>query len=204
VEGAVDHLQADPYGDESVGWPSYVDFFATFSFVLFIFIGSLLYLMYGQLGDRLFAAKVAKYVTHLKQQGIEVSVEGQKIKYDLRRHVDFDQNSAELTPRHKEYLRRVARVLPDGLQAAGVCKIVVLGKADAAKFKDDPFGNWNLSARRALAVLQFLYNCPDCGYGPEMRRKLVLLGEGDVESTSPNADDRRVDLVIDCTREVAP
>jgi flagellar motor protein MotB len=204
VEAAVDHLQVDPYGDESVAWPSYVDFLATFSFVLFIFIGSLLYLMYGQLGNRLFAAKVAKYVTHLKQQGIEVSVEGQKIKYDLRRYVDFEPNSAELTTKHKEYLQRVARVLPDGLQAAGDCKIVVLGKADAAKFKDDPFGNWNLSAKRALAVLRFLYNCPNCGYGPEMRGKLVLLGEGDVESKGASADDRRVDLVIDCTREVPP
>jgi flagellar motor protein MotB len=205
VEGAVDHLHTDPYNsDENVSWPSYVDFLATFSFVLFIFIGSLLYMMYGQLGNRRFAAKVAKYVTHLKQQGIEVSVEGQKIKYDLRRNIAFVPGLAELNADQKEYLRRVAQTLPEGLHAAGDCKIVVLGKADSAKFKEDPFGNWSLSARRALAVLQFLYDCANCGYGPEMRGKLVLLGEGDVESTGVGADDRRVDLVIDCTREVAP
>jgi flagellar motor protein MotB len=79
----------------------------------------------------------------------------------------------------------------------------VVGKADASKFKGDPFGNWSLSAKRALNVLQFLYDCPDCGYGPEMRKYLVLLGEGDVESRKAGADDRRVDLEIDCTHEVA-
>ncbi|HEY3738219.1 MAG TPA: hypothetical protein VGL53_00170, partial [Bryobacteraceae bacterium] len=80
----MDLLQAESYGDESVGWPSYVDFLSTFSFVLFIFIGSLLFLMHGQIGERAFAAKVEGYVSHLRQQGIEVTVEGRKIRYDLR------------------------------------------------------------------------------------------------------------------------
>jgi flagellar motor protein MotB len=195
--------EIDTYADESVGWPSYVDFLSTFSFVLFIFIGSLLFLMYGQLGDRIFAAKVKHYIETLKGQGIEVSVEGRKIKFDLRREVDFANNSAALEERHKRYLRRVGQALPKGLQTAGNCKVVVVGKADASKFKDDPFGNWSLSAKRALNVLQFLYDCPDCGYGPEMRKYLVLLGEGDVESRKPGVDDRRVDLEIDCTQEVA-
>ncbi len=200
----MDLLQGDPYSDENVGWPSYVDFLATFSFVLFLFIGSLMFLMHGQLGDRLFAAKVAAYVDGVKGQGIEVSVEGRKIKYDLRRNIDFKTKSAVLTDKHKDYLRRIAKVLPGGLKAAGDCKVVVLGKADAAKFLD-PFGNWNLSAQRALAVLQFLYNCTECGYRPdEIRSRLVLLGEGDVESRGTSPDDRRVDLVIDCTREVSP
>ncbi len=87
---------------------------------------------------------------------------------------------------------------------ASDCNIVVLGTADAVKFQNDPFGNRSLSAKRALAVLQYLYNCQDCGYDEVLRNKLVLLGEGDVKATGkPDASDRRVDLVIDCTREVS-
>ena len=194
--------EIDTYGDESVGWPSYVDFLSTFSFVLFIFIGSLLFLMHGQIGDRVFAAKMHRYVETLKRQGIEVSVQERKIRFDLTRKVDFANNSAELEERHKEYLRRVGQALPQGLKTAGNCKVVVVGKADATKFLGNPFGNWNLSAERALTVLRFLYDCPDCGYGPEMRKYLVLLGEGDVESQKAGASDRRVDLEIDCTHEV--
>ena len=200
----MDFLQEDSMGDEGVGWPSYVDFLSTFSFVLFIFIGSLLFLMHGQIGERAFASKVSDYVTRLRKQGIEVTVEGRKIRYDLRRQVAFGTRQATLTAAHEAYLRKIARELPAGLQAAGPCKVVVLGKADAQKIANDPFGNWDLSARRALAVLRFLYNCTDCGYGAEMQKRLVLLGEGDVDSTSASRDDRRVDLVIDCTREIAP
>ena len=200
----MDLIQAESYSDEGVGWPSYVDFLSTFSFVLFIFIGSLLFLMHGQIGERTFAAKVAGYVERLRKQGIEVTVEGRKIRYDLRHQVAFATRQATLTAQHEEYLRKIARELPAGLQAAGPCKVVVLGKADAKKFPNDPFGNWDLSARRALAVLRFLYNCTDCGYGPEMQKRLVLLGEGDVESAGASGVDRRVDLVIDCTREIAP
>ncbi|MEO8660688.1 MAG: hypothetical protein ABI693_19615 [Bryobacteraceae bacterium] len=198
----MDPLHSEGYGEEGIAWPSYVDFLATFSFVLFIFIGSLVFLMHGQLGDRVFERKVKPYVQMVLRKGIDVRVDGRRIRFDLRRHVDFENNSAVLAERHMVYLRRLAKELPAGISAAGQCKIVVLGKADSAKFRGDPFGNWSLSARRALAVLQFLYNCTDCGYGPEIQKTLVLLGEGDVQSARPGADDRRVDLVIDCTREV--
>ena len=200
----MDFLEAESFGDESVGWPSYVDFLSTFSFVLFIFIGSLLFLMHGQIGERAFADKVSDYVTRLRKEGIEVTVEGRKIRYDLRRQVAFETRQATLTGAHEAYLRKIAHELPAGLAAAGPCKVVVLGKADAKKYPKDPFGNWDLSARRALAVLRFLYSCTDCGYGAEMQKRLVLLGEGDVESAGASGDDRRVDLVIDCTREIAP
>jgi flagellar motor protein MotB len=200
----MDLLQEDSFGDESVGWPSYVDFLSTFSFVLFIFIGSLLFLMHGQIGERAFASKVNDYVTRLRKEGIEVTVEGRKIRFDLRRQVAFGTRQATLTSEHEAYLRKVAHELQPGLDTAGQCKVVVLGKADAKKYPNDPFGNWDLSARRALAVLRFLYNCTDCGYGADMQKRLVLLGEGDVDSAGASSDDRRVDLVIDCTREIAP
>ena len=72
----MDFLHEDSMGDEGVGWPSYVDFLSTFSFVLFIFIGSLLFLMHGQIGERAFESKVSDYVTRLRKEGIEVTVEG--------------------------------------------------------------------------------------------------------------------------------
>jgi flagellar motor protein MotB len=190
------------YGDEGVGWPSYVDFLATFSFVLFIFIGSLLFIMHGKLGERDFEGRVSDWVAGLQAEGIDVKVEGRKIKFNLTQQVNFAMSSAVLSREGERNLRRVAGKLPKGLDVAGDCKVVVLGKADAVQYRGDPFGNWRLSAARALAVLRFLHNCEDCGYGREMRGKLVLLGEGDVESQQEAQDDRRVDLVIDCERVV--
>lgn len=198
----MEYLQTDGF-DDSAGWPAYVDFLSTFCFILFIFIGSLLFIMFGGLSEKNFQRKVDPWIEHLKAEHIDVTVDGLKIHFDLRKHVDFANNSYELKPDHKEYLARLARELPAMPKIARDCNIVVLGTADAVKFQNDPFGNWSLSAKRALAVLQFLYNCQDCGYDEALRNKLVLLGEGDVKATGrPDAGDRRVDLVVDCTREV--
>src|SRR5947209_1861455 len=101
----MDLLQAESFGDESVGWPSYVDFLSTFSFVLFIFIGSLLFLMHGGIGEKAFEEKVAPYVAKLKKEGIEAKVENRKIRFDLRNHVAFATKQATLTSQHEDYLR---------------------------------------------------------------------------------------------------
>jgi flagellar motor protein MotB len=170
--------------------------------VLFIFIGSLLFLIYGQLPEKLFAIKTAGYVRSLKEQGVDVTQNGMKLFYNLRKHVAFDRGSAELSEKDKEYLRKVAGKLTEAMKLAGSCSVVVKGTADSHPYPNDPFGNWSLSARRALAVLRFLHECHGCGYSDDIKRKLTLLGEGDIAADpNPNDDDRRVDLIIDCTRE---
>jgi flagellar motor protein MotB len=69
----------------------------------------------------------------------------------------------------------------------------------------DPFGNWELSNRRAMAVFKFFANCQDCGTQfSTMRRKISLAGIGDTKadtSTPDNVSDRTVDIIIDCSRQ---
>ena len=198
-------MQDDEYGaengDENVAWPSYVDFLSTFTFVLFIFIGSLLFILYGQLPERMFQMRMETFMKQLEVNGTPATIDGHRVRWDLRRQLDFAPSSAVLNEKHKTYLRKIAQQLPQGLKDGGDCRIVVLGTADSTPFANDPFGNWNLSSQRALRVLEFLHQCADCGYGLEMRRRLTLLGEGDTRADKNRAadDDRRVDLILDCS-----
>ena len=191
------------YGDENMAWPSYVDFLSAFSFVLFIFIGFLLYMLYGQVPEQMFKLRTQKFVSelHARNPKLEPRVEGMRLVWDLSKALNFKEGSAVLAASHRNYLAELARELPRALQDAGPnCRVVVLGTADSRPFPNDPFGNWNLSAERALSVLRFLYSCDTCGYGAEMRKKLTLSGEGDTRANArASSRDRRVDLVIDCT-----
>jgi flagellar motor protein MotB len=185
------------YSDEGVGWPSYVDFLSTFVFVLFIFIGSLLYILSGDIQQKSFERRIQNYVTKLNAAGIANVVEGKTIKLPLKGKVDFGTNSANLKPQHEKYLREIGEYLK---QAPGSKRIVIMGHADRQPFPNDPFGNWRLSSQRALRVLDFLYSCNDCGYGPEVREQLTLTGEGNINADSEqrnNPEDRRVDVIID-------
>jgi flagellar motor protein MotB len=192
------------YGDENIAWPSYVDFLSAFSFVLFIFIGFLLYMLYGQVPEQMFKLRTQKFVEelHSRDPNLAPRVEGMRLVWDLSKELNFADGSPQLTAAHRAYLAQLARELPRGLRDAGPnCSVVVLGTADSRPFVNDPFGNWNLSAQRALSVLRFLYSCTTCGYDAvEMRKKLTLSGEGATRAnTRALSKDRRVDLVIDCT-----
>ena len=102
----------------------------------------------------------------------------------------------------KRYLREIGgRVTHQGLR-----RVIVEGHADKTEVKHDEFGNWRYSVERALTVLRFLYLCDDCGFDKnDLRSKLVLRGEGDLDAHTLAAperlvgrpDDRRVDIVLD-------
>ena len=110
--------------------------------------------------------------------------------------MEFGTNSADIMPEHFRFLRE----LSGHLTSHDVQRIMIRGLADSQRCISDPFCNWDLSARRAEAVLKFFYNCKDCGYGQEVRRKLILMGEGDTNSLDhgkPNRGERRVDIILD-------
>ena len=189
------------FGDENVGWPSYVDFLSTFIFVLILFVGSLLYLLSGDIQERLIQAKVQPYSKSLSDQGVFNVVEGKKIKLPLKGMVEFDVGRSTLLEKHIPYLRRIGSMLA---RAPGSKRIVVRGYADSSPFANDPFGNWRLSSERALNILRFFYDCKDCGYGEDVRRQLTLTGEGDLDAKREKSgraddgkDDRRVDIFIE-------
>lgn len=185
------------FPDENVAWPSYVDFLSTFAFVLILFVGSLLYIISGDIRQRLIQMKVQPYSQLLAANGVVNVVDGEKIRLPLEGKVEFDKGQSTILPRHILYLRKIGAVLA---AAHGSKRIVVLGFADSTPFANDPFGNWKLSSARALSILQFFYDCRDCGYDEDVRRKLTLTGEGSVDAKvalAGSAGDRRVDIIIE-------
>jgi len=180
--------------DEGVAWPSYVDFLSTFTFVLIIFVGSLLYLLSGDIRQRAMDRVIGPYMTGLTRAGITNYREGNKVILPLKGKVDFDTNAANIKPEHVHYLREIG----SQLSSPDAKRIVILGFADSQPCRSDPFCNWQLSALRAEEVLKFFYLCSDCGYGQDVQRKLILRGEGNLSSgLLPSALDRRVDVIIE-------
>ncbi len=186
----------DDLNDESVAWPSYVDFLSAFVFVLFIFIGSVLYLQTGDVEWAEFLRATEPVRNGLTHAGIENHVRGRMVIIPLKKQIEFPSGQSELRPEHLRFLRRVGNMFTD----AGNCRrIVVAGYADASPVRGDPFGNWRLSSARAQSVLEFFHGCSDCGYGPDIKRKLILSGEGDTGAGRDGSVDRRVDIIIDYT-----
>jgi len=186
--------------DENVGWPSYVDFLSTFIFLLILFIGSLVFQVSGVMAQEKMKRELRRVAG-----GIKVSnyVRQNKIFIPLADQVRFESNSAVLDALAQERLRKVGQQIAKACSDPQVyCKrVVVEGHADHVPVKSDPqFGNWKLSANRALNVLQFFYGCNDCGYGEEIRSRLTLSGEGDIgarRSFAGSSGDRRVDVILE-------
>jgi flagellar motor protein MotB len=184
--------------DVHLGWPTYVDFLASFSFVLILFIACLVYLVSGVADEAAWTKKMQTMSKEFKEADIDNVVEGRKLRISLKNKVSFQTASASLPPESESYLRTTGSLIGRHPECG---RVVVQGFADSTPFKADPFGNWSLSAQRALRVLQFFYLCTDCGYGAEVKKKLVLAGDGSQSATDKingSAIDRRVDIVLDC------
>ena len=192
-----------PLADESIGWPSYVDFLASFAFVLILFVTWSLNLIAGQEREQEVQLGMEQWQRELKRGGFEAVIEGHKLRIPLRNKVVFETNQSELDERGKQFLREAGRLIA---AQRGVRLIIVTGYADNVPAPNDAFFNWKISVSRAQSVLQFLYMCTDCGYVREhIRPMLVLTGFGDLESRPLSANeqrfgdsaDRRVDIVLD-------
>lgn len=200
----------DHEGDEGIAWPSYVDFLSTFIFVLIIFIGSLLYILSGDIGNRTFRDSIARTQAALDQAHIDNWVEGKKLYISLKDQVTFETGcpdpakpacAVDLSPENVSHLRRVGNIVAEN---GGWNRIVIEGRADSTPYHDprtgkiDDFGNFTLSSRRAMQVLQFFYNCHNCGYDLDtVRSRIVLSGLGTKNETGADKGERRVDLVLD-------
>jgi flagellar motor protein MotB len=191
-------VDEDKLTDETIAWPSYVDFLSTFAFVLLLFMGGLSYLLTGALASRQFKRQIAYYRNKLKHAGISSWIEGRQLHINMENQLSFVSGKANIEPKYIPALRTVGHLIAEA--PGPPRRIVVAGYADRQPFAGDPFGNWNLSARRAEAVVKFFYLCQDCGYKTDIRSKLVLIGEGDTsadQEVKNNALDRRVDVILD-------
>ena len=188
--------------EEGVAWPCYVDFLSTFVFVLMLFLASTVYIVSGAIDQTLKQKRMTAISDEMKRHGILNAIEGTRIRITLIDKVTFPLNKSTLGETGKRNLREYGALAAD----PQFKRVVVEGHADKIEVKGDEFGNWKLSVERALAVLQFLYLCDDCGFDKnQLRSKLVLRGEGDLGAKELRADerlvgragDRRVDIVLD-------
>jgi flagellar motor protein MotB len=188
--------------DENVAWPSYVDFLACFAFVLIFFVTWSVNLIAGVEREQAVHADLERMQAQFNHVGFEALIEGKKLRIPLRNKVIFVLNRADLDDSAKAHLREVGRMIAEN---PGIRRIIIMGYADRVHASDE-FFNWKISVDRAETVLKFLYLCTDCGYKPdEIRPKLVLNGEGDLDSRhlgrteelTGEPGDRRVDIVLD-------
>lgn len=187
--------------DEDVAWPSYVDFMSAFVFILLLFLFSAVLVVSGAIERQRAKTLVGSFIEG--QPDIPWVAEETMARLTLPDTLRFAPESATLSDDAKSYLRTVGRGMAN---VEGINRIIVEGFADKLQFKNDPFGNWKLSAARAIAVIEFFYTCRDCGYDPEkIRAKLVLRGDGDA-SAQPltgaelrlgRPQDRRVQILVD-------
>jgi flagellar motor protein MotB len=189
--------------DENIGWPSYVDFLATFLFILLLFVTWSLSLIAGAEREERIRTALKPIQRAFINKGFESVIEGHKLRIPLRDKVVFAINKSDLDDNARNHLRMAGSLIAAHPE---IRRIVVMGYADRTPPKHDQFFNWHISVDRSQEVLKFLYLCKDCGYKPEeIRPKLVLRGDGDLDSrlltggekASGVAGDRRVDIVLD-------
>jgi flagellar motor protein MotB len=202
--------------DDISVWPGYVDFMSTFIFILLIFVGALLYILSGDIGDKSFRSSVLTTESDLTRAGIQYTVQGRKIVISLKGLVKFESGCPDLgrascktyndtlSPENEEHLRVVATIIANH---PGCRRIVIEGLADSMPYPDpktSEFKNFELSARRAMQVLKFFHDCPECDKKYDVlkvRPKLALSGLGSKlgseQSGKGNKDERRVDVILD-------
>lgn len=189
--------------DENVASPSFVDVLASFSFVLILFLAVTVVLVSGVIQEHAMRGYLEGVSRGLGESGISNVIEGHKIRISLRDRVTFPINGSTRDANGRAHLRKIGEEV---WRHQGFSRLVVQGHADRLPVKNDAFGNWKLSVERALEVLRFLYLCEDCGFDRDaIRTKLILAGEGDLDSAALGGKerasgrplDRRVDLVLD-------
>lgn len=189
----------ESHSEEGIVWPGYVDFLSTFVFVLIIFIGSLLYLLSGDIGRRIVEGYITPVEETLTRAGVKWVREGDKVIISLKGKVEFTTNQVQIGKEQEKYLREIG----PSLKSEGVQRIVIQGLADSQQCPSDPFCNWDYSARRAQEVLKFFHNCTDCGYTVDLdrvRKLLIVWGNGDTASKGGGqgiSQERRVDIILD-------
>jgi outer membrane protein OmpA-like peptidoglycan-associated protein len=196
----MDHEQLP---DENLGWPSYVDFLASFAFVLIFFVVWSVNLITGAEKEREIQTKLTDIKNGFIDAGFEAFIEGHKLRIPLRNKVSFQLNGYKLDETARRNLREAGYLIASNPH---IRRVIVYGYADKVQPRHDQFFNWQLSVNRAMEVLRYLYLCSDCGYRPEdIRPKLALRGDGDLdarilqglEAQRGDAGDRRVDIILD-------
>lgn len=138
-----------------------------------------------------------KIAQQLEKQIIDGAIEleslGQQIIIRIRENGSFPSGSAFLQPQFKPIIQEIAVLLND---VPG--EITVSGHTDDFQVSNELYtNNWDLSAKRAVAVATEMQKAPSFDKG-----RMVVIGRADTRPLEPNVDDesrrrnRRVEISI--------
>lgn len=138
-----------------------------------------------------------KIAQQLEKQIIDGAIEleslGQQIIIRIRENGSFPSGSAFLQPQFKPIIREIANLLND---VPG--EITVSGHTDDFQVSNELYtNNWDLSAKRAVAVATEMQKVPTLD-----KARMVVIGRADTRPLEPNVDDesrrrnRRVEISI--------
>jgi hypothetical protein len=97
--------------DENIGWPSYVDFLATFLFILLLFVTWSLSLIAGAEREERIRTALKPIQWAFINKGFESVIEGHKLRIPLRDKVVFAINKSDLDDNARNHLRMAGSLI---------------------------------------------------------------------------------------------
>lgn len=140
-------------------------------------------------------AALAAAVKAAHGTGIELGLDRRNVQ--IASDALFDPNSAVVREEVRDRIRTVlAHAIAAAVRVPGHT-IVIAGHADAVPVKGDKFGNWDLSTRRAVAVLSMVLEAR-----PEIpANRVIAVGYGDTRPLPGKepfaAENRRVEISVE-------
>jgi len=182
--------------DESVAWPSYVDFLSSFAIIMILFAGYMAFLLSNGVRDTAFMADVDK-VSAIK--GATPDWDRREIQVNLSDVLTYDRGCPlrkdgclEMDPQQQENLREIGRQIGEYYPHSS--RISVQGRADKEQGKD-PYRNMEVAGSRAMEVFKILKECKTCA--PEFRSKLEIANVGDTRAYGIGPEYRTVFIILD-------
>jgi len=147
-------------------WPTFSDLGISIIFILILYL--ILQQITFYLTDAYKLQKIAQYqiefIKELKNDLGKDSVIISNVKNDNKNQIIsfketflFDNGKSEFkSPASKDFIIKIGRVIEKFAKMGKLERLIVEGHTDSTPINFDEFGNWNLSANRAVTVVRIL------------------------------------------------
>ena len=197
--------------DESVAWPSYVDFLSTFAILMILFAGYMAFLLSNGVRDTEFLSDVESAAPVLgvtitrddDHRQVQVNL-SDVISYDTGcpgrktppKEVEANNQTCELDDARRKRLQEIAVKIEQAYPNAS--RVSVQGQADTKKGSGE-YTNMEVAGRRAMQVFETLNECEACS--DKFRRKLEISNVGDKRAHGVDPKFRTVFLILDYSQD---
>jgi hypothetical protein len=184
--------------DESVAWPSYVDFLSTFAILMVLFAGYMAFLLANGVNDTAFIADTGKLAA-IDGTKTMVDADRRQVQINLNDVMQFEsgcplkrEGCAAIPNETRARLQEIGRQIE--ISYTHALTVSVQGRADNAP-GSSPYRNMEVAGDRALQVFEILDQCQQCS--GEFRSKLRIYNVGDKETQGVGPEFRTVFLILD-------